>query len=126
MPKDCLAWNVPLPLPSSTLAVLSPSFAATRSLLPSPLKSPTAARAGPLPVPKDCLAWNVPLPLPSSTLAVSSELVDGDQVTLAVAVEVAHERLSKACFRCRRPAWPETSHCHCQAERSRCCRLRPQ
>ena len=36
------------------------------------------------------LAWKVPSPLPSSTLTVLVALVGGDEVGLAVAVEIRH------------------------------------
>src|ERR1700733_57874 len=46
------AWKVPLPLPKSMLTLPLPSFATTRSSLPSPLKSPTVTELGFDPAPK--------------------------------------------------------------------------
>src|SRR6266567_1891843 len=61
------AWKVPSPLPSSTEMVLSLWLATTKSGLPSPLKSPTATKAGALPTRKLSGPWKVPSPLPRST-----------------------------------------------------------
>src|SRR6266568_2408223 len=60
-------WKVPSPLPSSTKMVLSLRLATTKSGLPSPLKSPTATKAGALPTRKLSGVRKVPSPLPSST-----------------------------------------------------------
>src|SRR5437660_165597 len=61
------AWKVPSPLPSSTEMVLSLRLATTKSGLPSPLKSPTATKAGASPTRELSGTWKVPSPLPSST-----------------------------------------------------------
>ncbi len=68
--KSVLAPKPPVPLPSSTLTVLSLTFDVARSSLPSPLTSPTATWYGLAPVAKSVLAPKPPVPLPSSTLTV--------------------------------------------------------
>ena len=70
-PKRCSVWNVPSPLPSSTLTSSLPSFAVARSGTPSPSRSPIATERGASPAPKRCSLWNVPSPLPISTLTSS-------------------------------------------------------
>src|ERR1051326_2606505 len=73
-------WNVPSPLPNNIaitlpgeheyLPQLRPPSATARSLLPSPLKSPTAIERGAPPAGMSEWLPNVPSPLPNSTLTV--------------------------------------------------------
>ena len=70
LPATCV--NLPEPLPSSTVTVLSPELAATISALPSPLKSPTATNCGFIPTAKGLpvASVNPPEPLPSNTVTL--------------------------------------------------------
>ena len=63
-------WKVPLPLPRSTLTLLSVALVTARSVLPSPLISPAATEIGPAPVATVVGLWKVPLPLPSKMLTL--------------------------------------------------------
>jgi hypothetical protein len=51
---------VPSPLPTKALMVLLLAFATTKSLIPSPLKSPIASAAGKLPAEMRSSDWNMP------------------------------------------------------------------
>src|SRR5947209_4767783 len=67
--------GTPVPaLPGSTEIALAFTLATARSGLPSPLKSPTATPAGPLPTVNCDAGWKVPSPLPSS----SETLLEGE------------------------------------------------
>ena len=61
-----------------------------KSGLPSPLTSPTPPATDHVLSRESTCGWKVPLPLPSSTLTELSKAFVGDQVGLAVAVEVRH------------------------------------
>ena len=83
-------WKVPSPLPSSTPVALSWLLTVTRSGRPSPLTSATTVWTGDWSVAKVCCAWKVPSPLFSRTLTAVVAVVGGDDVGLAVAVDVRH------------------------------------
>jgi hypothetical protein len=70
------------------IAPLPPVLPTTRSILPSPLRSPVAIEAGNAPAATNCCVWNEPLPLPRKTLTETVRGIGDEQVELAVAAHI--------------------------------------
>ena len=69
------ALNPPAPSPNNTDTLFEPLLATARSCLPSPLKSPTATKKGPLPTLKLVAAPKPPAPLPSKSETLASPVL---------------------------------------------------
>ena len=78
--------------------------AVTRSLLPSPLKSPTATEQGAVPAPKAAWPETCRCRCRAARSRCGVAVVRDSQVALAVAVEVAHSHGTEASLRWRRTA----------------------
>ena len=81
-------WNVPSPLPKSTLTVLALRLPTTRSSLPSPFRSAIASEAGPLPAGKVCCAAERAVAVAQEHAHGVAAVVGRDDVGDAVASQV--------------------------------------
>ena len=93
---DFLGSKVPLPLPSSTLTLLSTALAATRSGLPSPFKSTTFDRIAAGFGGESRLRPEGAVAVAQPHGHVAGHIVGVDQVGDAVAGQVGHRHRARA------------------------------